>query len=349
MLAAAAESRGCAGRSLKYFAIGLRKVSVCVGFEERGRGWGWCRTGRSREDAVDEFLGELLGAFGEGAGKEDDGVDAGHFEVDGFAGVFGGGFEGEAGVAAAGEGDGADAGIADELEAVFVADVVDQLNGGGGRPACWRASRASSARRRVVSGWRVGFGDDGVAGGDGGGEISAADAVEGEGKVVGAEDDDGADRGEAGADVFFEVDGGVAPGLFATAAAAWRSWLVVRGSSTSLRRGADGKGGLFGCGGDDAVGGGFDVRRRLRGRRRSSLADGAEFGGGFGCGGEGGVTVGPAADGECKGEGFALGGIFRVEGSLGGGCAPFAVDQYMSYIHWCFLLTSGYGVGWMDS
>ena len=41
------------------------------------------------KDAVDQFLGQLLGAFGESSWKKEDGVDAGHLEVDGFAGILG--------------------------------------------------------------------------------------------------------------------------------------------------------------------------------------------------------------------------------------------------------------------
>ena len=109
------------------------------------------------EDAVDQLLGELLGAFGERAGKEDDGVDARHLEVDGFACVFGGALEVETGVAAAGEADGADAGIADELEAVFVADVVDQLDGGGRESGLIRRL-SGLVQRASVSCWGGGDG-----------------------------------------------------------------------------------------------------------------------------------------------------------------------------------------------
>jgi hypothetical protein len=142
----------------------------------------------------------------------------------------------EAGIAASGEGHGADAGIADELEAVFVADVVEELDGGEGKAGLFEGFESLFAEEAGGVGVEgVRFCDNGIAGGDGGGEVSSADAVEGEGKVVGAEDDDRADGGVAGADIFFEVECGVAPGLFA------RSWLVVRGSSTSLRRGVMGR------------------------------------------------------------------------------------------------------------
>jgi len=43
----------------------------------------------------------------------------------------------KAGVAAAGEANGADARIANEFEAVFVADVVDELNGRGRKTGCF--------------------------------------------------------------------------------------------------------------------------------------------------------------------------------------------------------------------
>src|ERR1700756_3075886 len=106
---------------------------------------------------------------------------------------------------------------------------------------------------------RVGFGDDGVAGCDGGDEVSSADAVEGEGKVVGAEDDDGADGGEAGADIFFEVEGGVAPGFFAHGGGGLAELVGGTGKLDVFEARCDGESGFFGCGGDDAVGGGFDV------------------------------------------------------------------------------------------
>ena len=61
----------------------------------------------------------------------------------------------------------------------------------------------------------MGFGDNWIAGGDGCGEVASADAVEGEGKVIWAEDDDRTDGSEAGTDIFFEVEGDVAPGFFA--------------------------------------------------------------------------------------------------------------------------------------
>ncbi len=212
------------------------------------------------EDAVDEFLGELLGAFGESAGEEDDGVDAGHLEIDGFACVFGGSLEVKAGVAAAGEADGADAGIADELEAVFIADVVDQLDGGEGKAGGFEGleSLFGEKARGVGVEW-MGFRDDGIAGGDGSGEVSAADAVEGEGEVVGAEDDDGADGREAGADVFLEIERGVTPGLFAYCGSGLTELVGGAGEFDVLEARGDGKGGLFGCGCDDGGCGGFDV------------------------------------------------------------------------------------------
>ena len=72
--------------------------------------------------------------------------------------------------------------------------------------------------------------------------------------------------------------------------------------------------------------------------------DGAEFGCGFGCRGEGCVAVGPSADRKSGGERFAFGRVFCVKGSLCVRCAPFAVDQYLSYIHLsyihCFVLSN---------
>ncbi len=63
----------------------------------------------------------------------------------------------------------------------------------------------------------IGLGDDRIAGRQGGREIAAADGVEGEGEVVGAEDRDGApERGKPGADAEPGVDRGAAPGPVAT-------------------------------------------------------------------------------------------------------------------------------------
>ena len=227
--------------------------------------------------------GKLLRALGEGAGKEDDRIDAGHLEVDGFARVFGGSFEVKAGVAAAGEADGADARIADELEAVFVADVVDQLNGGEGEAGLLDGFEGLLGEEaRGVGVERVGFRDDGIARGDGGGEVSSADAVEGEGKVVGAEDDDGTDGGKAGADIFFEVERGVAPGLFAHCSGGLAELIGGAREFDVFETRCDGESSLFGGSGDDAVGGGFDVRG-IGVEEGGDLRwlDGAEFGGGF--------------------------------------------------------------------
>ena len=281
----------------------------------------------------------MLGAFGERAWKEDDRVDAGHLEVDGFACVFGGAFEVEAGVAAAGEADRADAGIADELEAVFVADVVDHLNGGGGKAGRFDGFEGLFGEQaRGVGVERMGLRDDGIAGGDGSGEVSAADAVEGEGKVVGAEDDDGADGSEAGADIFFEVEGGVAPGLFAHCGRGLAKLVGGAGKFDVFEAWRDGESGLLRCGGDDGCGSGFNVGGvGVEEGGDLCWVDSPELGCGFGCSVEGGVAVGPSADGEGEGESFSLGWIFCVEGSLRVGCAPFAVDQYLSYIHCCFL------------
>src|SRR6266403_1143482 len=105
----------------------------------------------------------------------------------------------KAGVAAASEADGADARIADQLEAVFIADVVDQLNSGGRKAGLFDGFEGwlgQQARRVGVE--RMGLRDDGIAGCDSCGEVASADAVEGEGKVVGPEDDDGAYGRKAG-------------------------------------------------------------------------------------------------------------------------------------------------------
>src|SRR6202030_4439814 len=95
---------------------------------------------------------------------------------------------------------------------------------------------------------------------DGGGEVASADAVEGEGEVVGAEDDDGPDGRKTGADIFFEVERGVAPGLFAHRGRGLAKLVGGAGELDVFEARGDGQSGFFGGGCDDAVGGGFDVR-----------------------------------------------------------------------------------------
>ena len=154
-------------------------------------------------------------ALGESFGQKDDRIDAGHLEVDGNARVFGGALKVKACIATAGKADGADARIADEFQAGFIADVVDHLNRGGGKVGCFDGFECLFGEQacRVGVKWMC-FRNDRVAGGDGGGEVASADAVEGEGKVIRAEDDHGSNGSKAGADIFFEVERGVAPGLF---------------------------------------------------------------------------------------------------------------------------------------
>jgi hypothetical protein len=184
----------------------------------------------------------------------------------------------------------------------------------------------------------MGLRDDGVAGGDGSGEVSSADAVEGEGKVVRTEDDDGADRSEAGADIFFDVEGCVTPGLLAHCGGSLAKLVGGAGEFDVFEARGDWKCGFLRRSCDDGSGSGFDVSgvgfekggyfRRV---------DGAEFGGGFGGGSESEINVGPSADWEGEWESFTLRGILGVEGSLCVGCAPFAVDQYLSYVLSCDL------------
>src|SRR5580698_377036 len=129
------------------------------------------------------------------------------------------------------------------------------------------------------------LGNDRVAGGDGGGEVASANTVEGEGKVVRAEDNDRPYRGEAGTDILFEVECCVAPRLFADSSCGLAK--LVRGARKfdvfEPRRG--GKSSLLGGGGDDGIGVGLDVIGvgLKEGGHLRGLND-PEFGGSFGGG-----------------------------------------------------------------
>ena len=86
----------------------------------------------------------------------------------------------QTGVAAASEADRSDTRIADEFQTVLVADVVDQLNGGRWQAGLFDGFQGLlSQQPGGVGVERMGFRDDGIAGGDGGGKVSATDAVEG--------------------------------------------------------------------------------------------------------------------------------------------------------------------------
>ena len=76
-----------------------------------------------------------------------------------------------------------------------------------------------------------------IAGGDGGREITAADAVVGERKLFGPNTHTGPSGASRERMFRFVSIVGSAQEPSSAAAAAWRNWLVVRGSSTSARRG----------------------------------------------------------------------------------------------------------------
>ncbi len=101
--------------------------------------------------------------------------------------------------------------------------------------------------------------DDRIAGCDGRGEVASADAVESERKVVRPKDDDGADGSKAGANIFFEVEGGVVPGLFAHCGSGLTELVRGAGKLDVFEARRHGKGCLFGSGCDDRWCGGFDV------------------------------------------------------------------------------------------
>ena len=165
------------------------------------------------------------------------------------------------------------------------------------------------------------------------------------GKLLGPKMTTGPDRGETGADIFFEVEGSVAPRLLAHCRRCLAKLVGGAGKLDVFEAWGYGKSSFFGSRCDDAVSGGFDVAGVSveEGCDRCRV-HGSQFRGGFGRGGEGGIAVGPSADRESEGKGFALGGIFCVKGSLGVGCTPLAVNQYLSYIHWLSSLSLFDGV-----
>jgi hypothetical protein len=113
------------------------------------------------------------------------------------------------------------------------------------------------ARRIWVE--RMSLRDDGITGGDGSGEISATNAVEREWKVVGPEDNNRPDGGEAGADIFFEVESCVAPGFFAHSSSGLPELIRRSGQFDILQSWCDRKSSLFRRGCDDSIGGRFDI------------------------------------------------------------------------------------------
>src|SRR5258708_6438567 len=97
----------------------------------------------------------------------------------------------------------------------------------------------------------MGFRDDGITRCDGGGEVSSTNAVEGEGKVIGTKDNDRSDGSEAGADIFFEVESGVAPGLFAHCGGGLAKLVGGAGEFYVFEAWGDGQSGFRGGGCDD--------------------------------------------------------------------------------------------------
>jgi hypothetical protein len=285
----------------------------------------------------------LLGAFGQSAGKKDDWIDARHLQVDRNARVFSGTPEVKTCVAATRKANGADTGIPDEPEASFIADVVNHLNSRGRQASCFDGSQGLFGEQPCgVRVERMNLRDHWIARGNGSREVAPADAIKGEGKVVRTEDDYRTDRGEAGTNVFFEVQGGVAPGFFAGSSSSLPELVRCPRKFDVFEARSHGKRGLFGCGcnngrrcGLDVVGVGFKEGGDLR------RLEVAEFSGRRRCCTESEIAVGPAADRERKGKSYALRWIFGVKGSLCVCRPPFSVDQYLScdlsYIHRCFL------------
>src|SRR5690606_4986546 len=117
-----------------------------------------------------------------------------------LARFVGGFFQGETASATAGVAGGSGAGVGYELLADGVVGAVDQLDDSD-RHAGFRRGGMGGFREyfRRPGMRRIRLGDDGIARGDGGGEVSSGGAVEGERKVVRPENADGSDRTVAGA------------------------------------------------------------------------------------------------------------------------------------------------------
>ena len=175
----------------------------------------------------------------------------------------------------------------------------------------------------------VGLGDDRATGADGGGEVTARDAVEGEGEVVRPEDGDAPFEGPVhGADAAAGVDGGQAPG---PGQGRGRRLAELAGGSGQLDPGQPGRGGKAGLGlghGDDLAGAGLDA-----------AGEGLEEGGGAGgmgilerLGGGGRRLDGlghllRTADGVGLARGLPGARVRRLEGAGGPGVPPLTGDQ----------------------
>ncbi len=196
------------------------------------------------------------------------------------AGVVARRFEGQPGPLGAGERDRRDPRVADELQPVLVVAVVEhadpavrQAGGGGG---------GGHQRGKIPAGgrvMRVPLGDDRAAGGDRGGEVPAAQAVEGERKIVRADDQCRAERFEDRPDVAVadrrSTPAAVPVPAARTAAAACRSWPVVRGISPFFSRPSSGQPGL--PGGDGGEGGGRPSMRSAYPSRNAASAFGVRL------------------------------------------------------------------------
>ena len=125
------------------------------------------------------------------------------------------------------------------------------------RTACQRLLGQQAGRARMRG---VGLGDHRATGADGGGEVTARDAVEGEGEIVRPEDGDAPFEGPVhGADAAAGVDGGQAPG---SGEGRCGRLTELGGGPGQLDFGQPGRGRKAGLGlghGDDLAGAGLDA------------------------------------------------------------------------------------------
>lgn len=167
-------------------------------------------------DGGGDLVGDFRGFFFEGGGEDDDGVEAAHFGEDGDGIRAGGGGIEE--LAASGEGageaDGAGARVFHEWEADGAAGALEHGENAGGEIEGGDGFCDGGGDEFGGSGvGLVGFDDDGVSGGEGGGGVAAGDG-EGEGEIASTEDDDWADGGEVAAEVGFGDGGAIGDGGF---------------------------------------------------------------------------------------------------------------------------------------
>jgi hypothetical protein len=280
-------------------------------------------------DGGDIGFGDFFGAFFEGAGEEEDGVDGAHLGVngDGVGAGVGGVEEGASAAQGAGEGDGLGEGVFGEGEADVVAATVEEGEGAGGEAVFEEGGVDGAGEEFAGAGMGgVAFDDDGATGGEGADGVSADDA-DGEGEVGGAEDDDGAEGDVDFADVGFgdglavglgAVDGGLQPGAFAEEVG--EHFALVHGAAALAGEAGHGEGGFLMGAFEEGIAEGEDF-----------FGEGVEEGGaGFGgseaegvegsVGGEEGV-VGEFSGGIAEGgrEGFAFSGVGGLEKVASGG------------------------------